>query len=144
MAQRSKAAGVTFSLIDEDHTIGNSVRFILNQECVFACYSDMSSACSDVSPASVLSPAPSFVPRVSFCGYSVPHPSDNKVNIRVQTTGDPAREVLKDGLLELAGFCEHVTRTFESAFDKFERRRRGEAVEEEEEEGDDEDMQDAS
>ncbi|CAI5469995.1 unnamed protein product [Closterium sp. Yama58-4] len=119
MAQRSSAAGVTFSLIDEDHTIGNSVRFILNQD-----------------------------PRVSFCGYSVPHPSDNKVNIRVQTTGDPARDVLKDGLLELAGFCEHVTRTFEAAFDKFEKRRRGEAVEEEEEagedEGDDEDMQDAS
>ncbi|CAI5459549.1 unnamed protein product [Closterium sp. Yama58-4] len=118
MAQRSTAAGVTFSLIDEDHTIGNSVRFILNQD-----------------------------PRVSFCGYSVPHPSDNKVNIRVQTTGDPAREVLKDGLVELAGFCEHVTRTFEAAFDKFEKRQRGEAVEEEEEEEeeeDDEDMQDAS
>jgi hypothetical protein len=26
-------------------------------------------------------------PRVSFCGYSIPHPSDAKVNIRVQTTG---------------------------------------------------------
>lgn len=27
-------------------------------------------------------------PRVSFCGYSIPHPSDNRVNIRVQTTGN--------------------------------------------------------
>ncbi|RWW59355.1 hypothetical protein BHE74_00033712 [Ensete ventricosum] len=26
-------------------------------------------------------------PRVIFCGYSIPHPSENKVNIRVQTTG---------------------------------------------------------
>ena len=26
-------------------------------------------------------------PRVAFCGYSIPHPADNKVNIRVQTTG---------------------------------------------------------
>lgn len=26
-------------------------------------------------------------PRVSFCGYSIPHPSDARVNIRVQTTG---------------------------------------------------------
>lgn len=26
-------------------------------------------------------------PRVQFSGYSIPHPSDNKVNIRVQTTG---------------------------------------------------------
>lgn len=26
-------------------------------------------------------------PRVAFCGYSIPHPADKKVNIRVQTTG---------------------------------------------------------
>jgi DNA-directed RNA polymerase subunit L len=26
-------------------------------------------------------------PRVSFTGYSIPHPSENRVNIRVQTTG---------------------------------------------------------
>ncbi|KAF9596793.1 hypothetical protein IFM89_013340 [Coptis chinensis] len=47
----------TFSLADEDHTLANSVRFTLNQD-----------------------------PRVTFCGYSIPHPTDAKVNIRVQTT----------------------------------------------------------
>ncbi|TYG88799.1 hypothetical protein ES288_A12G049900v1 [Gossypium darwinii] len=26
-------------------------------------------------------------PRVTFCGYSIPHPSEARVNIRVQTTG---------------------------------------------------------
>ena len=26
-------------------------------------------------------------PRVEFCGYSVPHPSENRVNLRIQTTG---------------------------------------------------------
>lgn len=26
-------------------------------------------------------------PRVTFCGYSIPHPSQPRVNIRVQTTG---------------------------------------------------------
>ncbi|KAF0930451.1 hypothetical protein E2562_032881 [Oryza meyeriana var. granulata] len=47
----------TFSIMEEDHTLANSVRFVLNQD-----------------------------PRVAFCGYSIPHPADNKVNIRVQTT----------------------------------------------------------
>lgn len=28
-----------------------------------------------------------FSPRVALCGYSIPHPSEAKVNIRVQTTG---------------------------------------------------------
>ncbi|XP_019233382.1 PREDICTED: DNA-directed RNA polymerases I and III subunit rpc19 isoform X2 [Nicotiana attenuata] len=47
----------TFSFTDEDHTLANAVRFTLNQD-----------------------------PRVTFCGYSIPHPSDARVNIRVQTT----------------------------------------------------------
>ncbi|KAL1133628.1 hypothetical protein V6Z11_A12G052700 [Gossypium hirsutum] len=51
-------SAATFSLTDEDHTIANAVRFTLNQD-----------------------------PRVTFCGYSIPHPSEARVNIRVQTTG---------------------------------------------------------
>uniref|UniRef100_A0A9I9DLT8 DNA-directed RNA polymerase RBP11-like dimerisation domain-containing protein n=1 Tax=Cucumis melo TaxID=3656 RepID=A0A9I9DLT8_CUCME len=47
----------TFSMADEDHTLANALRYTLNQD-----------------------------PRVTFCGYSIPHPSDNRVNIRVQTT----------------------------------------------------------
>ncbi|KAF8396860.1 hypothetical protein HHK36_018495 [Tetracentron sinense] len=80
----------TFSLTDEDHTLANSVRFTLNQD-----------------------------PRVTFCGYSIPHPSDARVNIRVQTTGDPASEVLKDALQDLMGTCQHVRSTFDKAVDDF-------------------------
>lgn len=29
-----------------------------------------------------------YSPRVAFCGYSVPHPSENRINVRVQTTGE--------------------------------------------------------
>ncbi|XP_042418841.1 DNA-directed RNA polymerases I and III subunit RPAC2-like isoform X2 [Zingiber officinale] len=79
----SDLSASTFSLMDEDHTLANSVRFTLNQD-----------------------------PRVVFCGYSIPHPSDNKVNIRVQTTGDPAKEVLKDALENLTRMCQHVRSTF--------------------------------
>ncbi|KAE9590259.1 hypothetical protein Lal_00028075 [Lupinus albus] len=80
----------TFSLVDEDHTFANSVRFTLNQD-----------------------------PRVTFVGYSIPHPSDNRVNIRVQTTGDPAREVLKDGSQELMRMCQNVRSTFGKAVSDF-------------------------
>ncbi|OVA17724.1 hypothetical protein BVC80_1835g100 [Macleaya cordata] len=80
----------TFCLTDEDHTLANSVRFTLNQD-----------------------------PRVAFCGYSIPHPSDAQVNIRVQTTGDPASEVLKDALQDLMLMCQHVRSTFKQAVDDF-------------------------
>ncbi|KAL0533611.1 hypothetical protein IC582_027650 [Cucumis melo] len=76
----------TFSMADEDHTLANALRYTLNQD-----------------------------PRVTFCGYSIPHPSDNRVNIRVQTTGDPAREVLKDACQNLMVVCQHVRNTFDKA-----------------------------
>ncbi|KAF3650028.1 putative mannan endo-1,4-beta-mannosidase 6-like [Capsicum annuum] len=80
----------TFSLTDEDHTLANALRFSLNQD-----------------------------PRVTFCGYSIPHPSDARVNIRVQTTGDPAREVLNDSCQDLMLICENVRDTFNKATSKF-------------------------
>ncbi|KAH9314555.1 hypothetical protein KI387_023182 [Taxus chinensis] len=68
----------TFSFSEEDHTLGNSLRYVLNQD-----------------------------PRVAFCGYSVPHPSENRINVRIQTTGDPAKDVLKDALQDLMLMCRH-------------------------------------
>ncbi|XP_059660818.1 uncharacterized protein LOC132307153 [Cornus florida] len=80
----------TFSLTDEDHTLANSLRFALNQD-----------------------------PRVTFCGYSIPHPADARVNIRVQTTGDPATEVLKDSCQDLMLMCQHVRSTVDQAVADF-------------------------
>lgn len=79
----------TFSLMDEDHTLGNSLRYVLNHD-----------------------------PRVEFCGYTVPHPSENRVNIRIQTTGMPAKDVLKDALQDLIVMCQHVRTTFDNAVDQ--------------------------
>ncbi|PVH34036.1 hypothetical protein PAHAL_8G122000 [Panicum hallii] len=76
----------TFSIMEEDHTLANSARFVLNQD-----------------------------PRVAFCGYSIPHPADKKINIRVQTTGDPAKDVLKDALQDLMVMCQHVRGIFDIA-----------------------------
>ncbi|KAL3616934.1 hypothetical protein CASFOL_039328 [Castilleja foliolosa] len=76
----------TFSLMDEDHTLANSLRYILNQDS-----------------------------RVTFCGYSIPHPADARVNLRVQTTGDTAREVLVDSCQDLMLVCQHVRSTVDQA-----------------------------
>ncbi|PWZ27071.1 DNA-directed RNA polymerases I and III subunit RPAC2 [Zea mays] len=76
----------TFSIMDEDHTLANSARFVLNQD-----------------------------PRVAFCGYTIPHPSEKKVNIRLQTTGDAAKDVLKDALQNLMIMCQHVRGTMDTA-----------------------------
>ncbi|KAH7542330.1 hypothetical protein FEM48_Zijuj02G0062100 [Ziziphus jujuba var. spinosa] len=77
----------TFSLTDEDHTLANALRFTVNQD-----------------------------PRVAFCGYSIPHPSDNRVNIRIQTT---AKDVLKDACQDLMLMCHHVRSTFDKAVGDF-------------------------
>ncbi|KAH9321056.1 hypothetical protein KI387_015695, partial [Taxus chinensis] len=80
----------TFSFSEEDHTLGNSLRYVLNQD-----------------------------PRVAFCGYSVPHPSENRINVRIQTTGDPAKDVLKDALQDLMLMCRHVRSTFDREVEGF-------------------------
>ncbi|ESQ51464.1 hypothetical protein EUTSA_v10017434mg [Eutrema salsugineum] len=76
----------SFKLPQEDHTLANAVRFVLNQD-----------------------------PRVVSTGYSIPHPSLECVNIQVQTTGDPAREVFKDACQELMLMNRHVRSVFEKA-----------------------------
>lgn len=63
----------TFIFGNEDHTLGNSLRHILMQR-----------------------------PETEFCGYSVPHPYEPKMNIRLQTSSKPAIDVLKDGLRDLS------------------------------------------
>lgn len=62
----------TFVLQDEDHTLGNALRYVLVKN-----------------------------PDVKFCGYSIPHPSENVMNIRVETFGKPAAEVFKKALVDL-------------------------------------------
>mmetsp|Transcript_15272 Transcript_15272/g.22382 ORF Transcript_15272/g.22382 Transcript_15272/m.22382 type:complete len:161 (+) Transcript_15272:69-551(+) len=56
----------TFAIGDEDHTLGNSLRHVLIQNS-----------------------------KIAFAGYSVPHPSEPVVHIRVQTAkvhGDDSKE----------------------------------------------------
>ena len=80
----------TFIFKNEDHTFGNALRYILMQK-----------TCTE------------------FCGYSVPHPYDPKLNLRLQTTGKPALDLLLEGLNEMVTCGDILEETFEKALQKF-------------------------
>lgn len=61
-----------------------------------------------------------YSPKIDFAGYSVPHPSVNKMNLRVQTRkhedeseNTTATECLKQGLKDITTMCDHILVTFE-------------------------------
>ncbi|KAJ1955442.1 RNA polymerase subunit AC19, partial [Dipsacomyces acuminosporus] len=70
----------TFSIKEEDHTLGNSLRWAIMQNS-----------------------------EVDFCGYSIPHPSEAKMNVRIQTTEKTnAVEALNKGLDDLKSVCHFI------------------------------------
>jgi DNA-directed RNA polymerase I and III subunit RPAC2 len=91
------SANATFSLEGEDHTLGNSLRWVLNKN-----------------------------PHTALCGYSVPHPSEEVVNIRIQTTGElPAAQVFREGVADLMTICDHVQDTFTKSVEEFKKKNAG-------------------
>mmetsp|Transcript_28493 Transcript_28493/g.93092 ORF Transcript_28493/g.93092 Transcript_28493/m.93092 type:complete len:102 (-) Transcript_28493:77-382(-) len=73
----------TFALEGEDHTLGNALRWMLNKN-----------------------------PHVALAAFSVPHPSDEVVNVRVQTTGEiSATTALRSALMDVSGLCDHLSET---------------------------------
>ena len=76
---------------NQDHTLGNALRHCLMQR-----------------------------DGVTFCGYSVPHPLESKMNMRVQTQPDTtAHAELAAGMEDLAKLCEGLQQEFGSAVDDF-------------------------
>lgn len=60
--------------------------------------------------------------NVQLCAYTVPHPSEKQINLRVQTNGrQTATEVLEEGLLTFRAMVEHVHDTFTTAVQDFQR-----------------------
>ena len=84
------ASAATFTLHNEDHTVGNSLRYVLNKD-----------------------------PHVSFVGYSVPHPSEPKMNLRIQTVGSSATTALHGALGTLYEITAHTKETFDQAVAEF-------------------------
>lgn len=96
----------TFVFEGEDHTLGNALRHILMRECVSSAIAAGAGAHRWPGLARPLSPS------VQFCGYSVPHPQETKMNLRVQTTGKDANEALRNALNTFIDVCEHVDAVF--------------------------------
>ncbi|KAG0720220.1 DNA-directed RNA polymerases I and III subunit RPAC2 [Chionoecetes opilio] len=69
----------TFVINDEDHTLGNALKHIIMQN-----------------------------PAVEFCGYTVPHPMERKIHVRVQTRDTPALQVLHQALKDFKKLNEEV------------------------------------
>jgi len=77
----------TAVLSDEDHTMGNALRFVLVRN-----------------------------PKVEFAGYSVPHPAENKVHVRIQTrAGENGQKVFREGIETLISICDHIDQTFDNS-----------------------------
>ncbi|MPC13912.1 DNA-directed RNA polymerases I and III subunit RPAC2-like [Portunus trituberculatus] len=74
----------TFVINDEDHTLGNALKHIIMQN-----------------------------PDVEFCGYTVPHPMERKIHVRVQTHSTPALQVLHKALKDLKKLNEEIREKIE-------------------------------
>ncbi|KAM3527133.1 hypothetical protein NHJ13051_003067 [Beauveria bassiana] len=79
----STDTAASFEFIEEGHTMGNALRYIIMKN-----------------------------PDVEFCAYTIPHPSEDKMNIRIQTYEGTAIDALKKGLGDLQQVCDVVADEF--------------------------------
>jgi len=88
----STATAASYEFTNEDHTLGNALRNMIMKN-----------------------------PDVEFCGYSIPHPAEPKMHLRIQTyDGVLAQDVLMKGISDLKELCNIVLEKFETARDEFE------------------------
>jgi len=83
-------SSITYVLNDEDHSLGNALRYIIMKN-----------------------------PNVEFCGYSAPHPSESKIHLRIQMYGgQSALNALSKGLDDLKDMVEHIRDTYDQDLKK--------------------------
>ncbi|KAE8144968.1 DNA-directed RNA polymerase [Aspergillus avenaceus] len=81
----------SFQFEGEGHTLGNALRYAIMKN-----------------------------PQVEFCGYTIPHPSETKMNLRIQTYDTTnAVEALEKGLDTLMELCDVVSDKFTVSRDAF-------------------------
>ncbi|KAI1168535.1 DNA-directed RNA polymerase [Nemania serpens] len=80
----STSTAASFEFLKEGHTLGNALRFIIMKN-----------------------------PDVEFCAYAIPHPSEDKMNLRIQTYDTTtATAALEKGLQDLEDLCDVVSEEF--------------------------------
>ncbi|TAQ90449.1 hypothetical protein B7494_g1251 [Chlorociboria aeruginascens] len=84
----SEQDAVSYRIEKEDHTLGNALRYIIMKN-----------------------------PDVEFCGYSIPHPSEDVMILRIQTykAEGTADDALSKGLDDLIDLCDVVADKFKDA-----------------------------
>lgn len=75
----------TYVFNNEDHTLGNLLRTVLSGH-----------------------------PEVEFVGYSIPHPSEPKMNVRLQTLNKQTNQVLNDGLRTIQNLSKTLKERFQA------------------------------
>ncbi|KAK8041849.1 DNA-directed RNA polymerase I and III polypeptide [Apiospora rasikravindrae] len=87
----SSETAASFEFLEEGHTLGNALRYIIMKN-----------------------------PEVEFCAYSIPHPSEAKMNIRIQTYDTTtATAALEKGFQDLEDLCGVVSEKFWNARNEF-------------------------
>ncbi|KAL1902578.1 RNA polymerase subunit AC19 [Sporothrix stenoceras] len=86
----STPSAASFEFLEENHTMGNALRFVIMKN-----------------------------PDVEFCAYAIPHPSEAKMNIRIQTYEGTAIEALEKGLRDLQDLCDVVGEKFWDARNEY-------------------------
>ncbi|KAI0887336.1 RBP11-like subunits of RNA polymerase [Annulohypoxylon maeteangense] len=88
----SSETAASFEFLKEGHTLGNALRYIIMKN-----------------------------PDVEFCAYAIPHPSEDKMNLRIQTYDTTtAAAALAKGLQDLEDLCDVVSDKFWTEREKFE------------------------
>ncbi|GLD96664.1 hypothetical protein PINS_up020230 [Pythium insidiosum] len=86
----------TYVFHEEDHTLGNALRYVLMRN-----------------------------PDVDFSGYTIPHPSEPKMHVRLQTRpGVPSDDVLRQGLTDLRKVSSYISDAYRKELKAFNRRQR--------------------
>ncbi|KAK3302480.1 DNA-directed RNA polymerase [Chaetomium strumarium] len=87
----STPTAASFEFLNEGHTLGNALRYVIMKN-----------------------------PDVEFCAYAIPHPSEAKMNVRIQTfEGTTAIQALEKGLRDLQELCDVVSDKFIDARERF-------------------------
>ena len=81
----------TYSFRNEDHTLGNMLRYMLMKDS-----------------------------NTLFCGYSIPHPSEDLMNIRLQTKKDNTNKLMAKAMDNILEISDILSNKFQKALNDFE------------------------
>ncbi|KDQ58502.1 hypothetical protein JAAARDRAFT_34312 [Jaapia argillacea MUCL 33604] len=82
--QEADLSAATYRIYGESHTIGNALRWMIMKN-----------------------------PKVEFCGYSVPHPSENHIHLRIQMYDNLSS---LDALLAALDNLDDLCKTIDDAY----------------------------